>query len=102
MLLIRNGRVLDPASKTDAALDILIDGEQHRRTCRPAGRLTAREATRKFSTLTGLDRGARLYRHARATFASPARKTPKPSKPEHSPPRAADSPLSAACPTPSR
>jgi dihydroorotase len=27
MLLIKNGRVLDPASKTDAALDILIDGE---------------------------------------------------------------------------
>ena len=27
MLLIRNGRVLDPASKTDAALDILLDGE---------------------------------------------------------------------------
>ncbi len=28
MLLIKNGRVLDPASKTDVALDILIDGEQ--------------------------------------------------------------------------
>jgi dihydroorotase len=28
MQLIKNGRVLDPASKTDAALDILIDGEQ--------------------------------------------------------------------------
>jgi dihydroorotase len=28
MLLIKNGRVLDPASKTDTALDILIDGEQ--------------------------------------------------------------------------
>jgi dihydroorotase len=28
MLLIKNGRVLDPSSKTDAALDILIDGEQ--------------------------------------------------------------------------
>jgi dihydroorotase len=28
MLLIKNGRVLDPASQTDAALDILIDGEQ--------------------------------------------------------------------------
>src|SRR5215475_14556017 len=27
MLLIRNGRVLDPASKTDTALDILLDGE---------------------------------------------------------------------------
>jgi dihydroorotase len=28
MLLIKNGRVLDPASNTDAALDVLIDGEQ--------------------------------------------------------------------------
>src|SRR5208283_3146964 len=27
MLLIKNGRVIDPASKTDAAIDILIDGE---------------------------------------------------------------------------
>jgi len=26
MLLIKNGRVLDPASKTDAALDVLLDG----------------------------------------------------------------------------
>ena len=28
MLLIKNGRVLDPASKTDAAQDILLDGEK--------------------------------------------------------------------------
>ena len=27
MLLIKNGRVLDPATKTDATLDVLIDGE---------------------------------------------------------------------------
>ena len=27
MLLIKNGRVLDPASKTDAVLDILLDGD---------------------------------------------------------------------------
>src|SRR5256885_3289722 len=27
MLLTQNGRVLDPASKTDAALDVLLDGE---------------------------------------------------------------------------
>lgn len=27
MLLVKNGRVVDPASKTDAALDILLDGE---------------------------------------------------------------------------
>jgi dihydroorotase len=28
MLLIKNGRVLDPAGKTDAALDVLLDGER--------------------------------------------------------------------------
>ncbi|MBZ5502859.1 MAG: dihydroorotase [Acidobacteriia bacterium] len=28
MLLIKNGRLLDPASKTDAALDVLLDGER--------------------------------------------------------------------------
>jgi dihydroorotase len=28
MLLIQNGRVLDPASKTDAAMDVLLDGEE--------------------------------------------------------------------------
>ena len=28
MLLIKNGRVIDPASKTDATLDVLIDGEK--------------------------------------------------------------------------
>src|SRR6202142_593957 len=28
MLLIKNGRVLDPATKTDAHQDVLLDGEQ--------------------------------------------------------------------------
>jgi dihydroorotase len=28
MLLVKNGRVLDPASKTDAAMDVLLDGEK--------------------------------------------------------------------------
>jgi len=27
MLLVKNGRVLDPASKTDAAMDVLLDGD---------------------------------------------------------------------------
>jgi dihydroorotase len=35
MLLIKNGRVLDPASETDAALDLLIDGEQIREVGSP-------------------------------------------------------------------
>jgi len=28
MLLVKNGRVVDPARKTDASLDVLLDGEQ--------------------------------------------------------------------------
>lgn len=28
MLLIKNGRVIDPATKTDAALDVLVDGDR--------------------------------------------------------------------------
>ncbi len=28
MLLVKNGRVLDPASKTDAVMDVLLDGER--------------------------------------------------------------------------
>src|ERR1700735_1269157 len=41
MLLIRNGRVLDPATKTDATLDILIEGE---RISRVGPELDARDA----------------------------------------------------------
>src|SRR5580693_7983393 len=40
MLLIKNGRVLDPASKTDAAQDILLDGEKIVQLAAP-GRLAA-------------------------------------------------------------
>ncbi|HMD43047.1 MAG TPA: dihydroorotase [Candidatus Acidoferrum sp.] len=39
MLLIKNGRVLDPASKTDAILDVLIDGERVAEIA-PAGTIT--------------------------------------------------------------
>jgi dihydroorotase len=39
MLLIRNGRLLDPASKTDAAQDVLIDGERIAEIS-PAGKIT--------------------------------------------------------------
>jgi dihydroorotase len=39
MLLIKNGRVLDPASKTDAALDILLHGETIAELAAP-GKLT--------------------------------------------------------------
>ncbi|HEV2196851.1 MAG TPA: dihydroorotase [Candidatus Acidoferrum sp.] len=40
MLLIKNGRVLDPASKTDAALDVLLDGEKIKEVA-PAGKIGA-------------------------------------------------------------
>jgi len=41
MLLIKNGRVLDPASKTDAPLDILIEGQ---RIARVGANLSASDA----------------------------------------------------------
>jgi dihydroorotase len=39
MLLIKNGRVLDPTSKTDATHDVLIDGERIAEIA-PAGKIT--------------------------------------------------------------
>jgi dihydroorotase len=47
MLLVKNGRVLDPASKTDAALDILLEGEKIRELA-PAGKVTAPEGAEVF------------------------------------------------------
>ena len=52
MLLIKNGRVLDPASKTDAALDILLDGDRIAEIA-PAGKITQGPTTQKFSTPPG-------------------------------------------------
>src|SRR5258706_689013 len=40
MLLIKNGRVVDPASKTDATLDVLLDGEKIKEIG-PAGKIAA-------------------------------------------------------------
>ncbi len=40
MLVIKNGRVIDPASKTDAALDVLVDGEKIKEVV-PAGKIAA-------------------------------------------------------------
>jgi dihydroorotase len=40
MLLIKNGRVIDPASKTDAALDVLLDEEKIKAVA-PAGKIAA-------------------------------------------------------------
>jgi dihydroorotase len=47
MLLVKNGRVLDPLGKTDAALDILLDGEKVKEVS-PAGRITAPESVEVF------------------------------------------------------
>jgi len=47
MLLVKNGRVLDPASKTDAAMDILLDGEKIKEVA-PAGKITAQQNIEVF------------------------------------------------------
>src|SRR5579871_1680523 len=52
MLLIKNGRVLDPASKTDATRDILLDGERIAQIAEP-GKSSRSENTEVFDA-TGL------------------------------------------------
>src|SRR5271169_2714382 len=47
MLLIKNGRVIDPASKTDATLDVLLDGEKIREVG-PAGKIAPPQGTEVF------------------------------------------------------
>jgi len=47
MLLIKNGRVLDPATKTDAPRDILIEGE-HIAEIAPAGKIDDRNSSQLF------------------------------------------------------
>ncbi len=48
MFLIKNGRVLDPASKTDAAMDVLLEGE-HIAAVAPAGKWSGQKTPLKFS-----------------------------------------------------
>ena len=52
MLLIKNGRVMDPASKTDAALDVLLDEEKIKEVA-PAGKMAAPQNVEVFEA-TGL------------------------------------------------
>jgi dihydroorotase len=52
MLLIKNGRVMDPASKTDAALDVLLDGERIKEVA-PAGKIPVAAGT-EILDATGL------------------------------------------------
>ena len=47
MLLVKNGRVLDPATKTDAARDVLLDGEKIKEVA-PAGKITAPQNAEVF------------------------------------------------------
>ena len=47
MLLIKNGRVVDPASKTDAALDVLLDEEKIKEVA-PAGKIETGTAVEIF------------------------------------------------------
>jgi dihydroorotase len=43
MLLVKNGRVLDPATKTDASMDVLLDGERIAEVA-PTGKIAAKGA----------------------------------------------------------
>jgi dihydroorotase len=52
MLLVKNGWVLDPASQTDAAMDVLLDGEKIREFA-PAGKIAAPQNVELFDA-TGL------------------------------------------------
>jgi dihydroorotase len=47
MLLIKNGRVLDPTTKMDAALDVLLDGEKIKEVA-PAGKIAATPGAEGF------------------------------------------------------
>ena len=47
MLLVKNGRIVDPARKTDAALDILLDGERIAEIA-PAGKISSSNGLEVF------------------------------------------------------
>src|SRR5438067_6056384 len=47
MLLIKNGRVIDPATKTDASLDVLLDGEKIKEVA-PAGKIAVAQGPEVF------------------------------------------------------
>jgi dihydroorotase len=52
MLLIKNGRVIDPARETDAPLDVLLDGEKIKEVA-PVGKIAAPQDAEVFDA-TGL------------------------------------------------
>src|SRR3989440_5366294 len=49
MLLIKNGRVIDGASKAEASLDVLLDGERIKEVA-PAGKIAAPQGTEVIDT----------------------------------------------------
>jgi dihydroorotase len=53
MLLIKNGRVLNPATNTDAALDVLLDGERIAEIA-PAGKLSEKANEAEIFDAAGL------------------------------------------------
>jgi dihydroorotase len=53
MLLLKNGRVLDPATNTDAAMDVLLDGERIAELA-PAGKLSEKAKEAEVFDAAGL------------------------------------------------
>src|SRR5216683_2826462 len=53
MLLVRNGRVLDPATKTDAMMDVLLDGERIVDVA-PAGKITTNGSGTELFDASGM------------------------------------------------
>ncbi len=50
MLLVKNGRVIDPATQTDAPRDVLLDGDKIAEVAQP-GKIAPGFHHRKSSTL---------------------------------------------------
>src|SRR6266436_6369824 len=63
MLLIKNGRVIDPPSKTDAALDVLLDGEKIKEVGQ-AGKIAAPQSTEIFDASGLIVAPGFIYLHA--------------------------------------
>ncbi len=101
MLWIKNGRVIDPATSTDAALDVLIDGENIVALRHARRYFATRREARRIRLAKQLTPPAGSSRPASsiciATCANPAAKLPKQLLPALAPPRAEDSPQFVPC-----
>ena len=98
-LLLKDGRVIDPANGRDGDVRRAHRGRADRArrhgTCRPTGAEVVRGAAR-------LGRDARASSTSTCTCASPGRSTRRRSRPARRRPWPAGSPRSPACPTPTR